>query len=204
MKRVSLFLLLILLCQPMLVFSNSILVLGDSLSAGYGLSKEQGWVSLLDKKLKHLDYQYTVINASISGDTTGNGLNRLPNLLKKDKPSVVILMLGGNDGLRGFGMTQIKSNLEKMIQLSLKAKANVLLVGVTVLPNYGELYKKRFMAIYVQLAKKYSIALVPNLFASIKNNTQLLQSDGIHLSAKAQPLLLNLIWKKLKPLLVTG
>lgn len=203
MKRIKIYLLfVILLCHPISLFANAVLILGDSLSAGYGLSIQQGWVTLLKEKLKKTGYQYRVINASVSGDTTDNGLDRLPNLLQKEKPSVVIIILGGNDGLRGFEPKKIKDNLEKMIQFSHQAQAKVLLVGVTVLPNYGKQYQKKFIEIYQQLAKQYSIPLVPNLFSSIKKNTDLLQNDGIHLAAKAQPLLLNLIWPKLQPLLI--
>lgn len=191
----------LLLWHSYFLFANTLLVLGDSLSAGYGLPVKQGWVSLLKEKLEAQGYHYQVVNASISGDTTGNGLARLPALLKKNQPSIVIVILGGNDGLRGFDIGMTKNNLEKIIQLCKQAKAKILLVGVTVLPNYGSKYKNKFMAVYTELTTKYTLPLVPNLFSSIKGNVNLLQDDGVHLTAQAQPLLLNLIWPKLVLLL---
>ncbi len=176
----------------------TIIVLGDSISAAYGINVKQGWVSLLQSKIDNMGMNYQIINASISGDTTRTGLNRLKPLLEKYHPKIVIVALGGNDGLRGLAFTEIKTSLTKIINLSQKFNSEVVLAGVRLPPNYGEAYNKNFIAIYQNLAKEFEITLVPNLLADVDEKSELMQADGIHPKAPAQPQLLENIWVKLK------
>lgn len=180
---------------------NTILIVGDSLSAGYGLQPGEGWVTLLEKRLAKEGYAYRVVNSSISGDTTSNGLARLPGLLKQYQPQITIIELGGNDGLRGLQLLVIRRNLQGMVALAIKAGSKVLLLGVQLPPNYGEDYVSQFQSLYAELADKNTIALVANFLHGIDDNKNLMASDGIHPLAAAQPLILGNVWPTLHGLL---
>ncbi|AZG72771.1 arylesterase [Shewanella livingstonensis] len=166
-------------------YAATILVLGDSLSAGYGMSEEQGWVQLLRDELP----QHQIINGSVSGETTAGGLRRLPSLLASSQPDLVIIELGGNDGLRGFPPNKLKSNLTKIISLSQQHGTKVLLTEIMVPPNYGPRYAKSFTQIYHQLSEEYSIKLIPFFMQDIAADKALMQRDGIHPNEQAQPII---------------
>jgi acyl-CoA thioesterase-1 len=176
-----------------------VLVVGDSLSAGYGITPEESWVTLLGQRLRTEGYGYQVVNASISGDTTTGGLRRLPRSLASHQPAVVIIELGGNDGLRGTPINVMRGNLEQMIQLSREAGAQVILAGMQIPTNYGGQYTRAFAEVYPELAKKYSIPLVPFFLDGVALDPTLIQPDGIHPTAEAQPKLLANVWPVLKP-----
>lgn len=179
----------------------SILVVGDSLSAGYGIEMREGWVTLLQQRLVKKGYPHTVVNASISGDTTSGGRARLPDALKRHRPQIVIIELGGNDGLRGLSLRETRANLDAMIKATQSAGAQVLLVGIHLPPNYGPEFTGKFHAIYHDLARAHGTALVPFLLEGVALTPGLMQSDGIHPLAVAQPRLLENVWPFLKPLL---
>lgn len=181
--------------------SSTILVLGDSLSAGYGVPREQAWVSLLQNRLTQERYTAQVVNASISGETTAGGKYRLPELLAKHKPDIVIVELGGNDGLRGLPVSATRSNLDAIIRVARKARAQVLLLGMRLPPNYGQAYTDSFMRLYEDLAQKHRIPRVPFFLSPIAGRPDYFQADGIHPSAPAQPLLLDAVWPTLRPML---
>lgn len=181
--------------------SQTILVVGDSLSAGYGIDVKHGWVALLAKRLAKRYPKFTVINSSISGDTTSNGLIRLPSLLKKYKPIIVIIELGGNDGLRGLNLRATEENIRQMILLSKKANAHVLLLGVRMPPNYGADFTKQFQQMFVQLAKQYDVAVVPQFLKNVAEHRNLMQADDIHPTQQAQPQLLANVWPTLQDML---
>jgi len=176
-------------------------VLGDSLSAGYGIKPAQGWVALLEKRLLAQGYEYGVVNASVSGETTGGGLQRLPRALELHKPAVVIVELGANDGLRGLSVPLTRSNLTKIIADAKQAGARVLLVGMRLPPNYGTRYTNDFTRMYREIATASGVALVPFLLQSVALNASLLQADGLHPTAQAQSALLDTVWPYLTPLL---
>jgi acyl-CoA thioesterase-1 len=176
-------------------------VVGDSLSAEYGLVRGTGWVPLLEKRLQQEKLDATVVNASISGDTTSGGKARLPALLDKTRPDVVILELGGNDALRGLQLSSTEANLRDMIMLSRKQHAKVVLVGMRIPPNYGADYANRFAALYPKLANETHVPLVPFLLDGVASRQELFQADRIHPTAEAQPLMLDTVWPQLKPLL---
>ena len=177
------------------------MVLGDSLSAAYGIAQARGWVALLGERLKDERLDYIVVNASISGDTTSGGLSRLPKVLQQHKPAVVIVGLGGNDGLRGLPIAQMKQNLSAIIAQSQKAGARVLLVGMKVPPNYGPDYAQAFEAAYSDLARTHKSALVPFFLEDFAEKPDFFQPDRIHPTAAAQPLMLERVWTALRPLL---
>jgi acyl-CoA thioesterase-1 len=179
----------------------TILVVGDSLSAAYGIDQNQGWVFLLQQYMLHNNPDFAVVNASISGDTTLNALNRLPSILDRHHPDIVILALGGNDGLRGLSLTEMKKNLSRMIMLCQKTKASVLLTGIQILPNYGARYTEAFHNVYPELARQHNIALVPSLLKSVGDNPDLMQADGLHPNANGQPVLLQNVLPYLQPML---
>lgn len=181
--------------------SSTILVLGDSLSAGYGVPRDQAWVTLLQNRLTQERYTARVVNASISGETTAGGKYRLPALLAQHKPAIVIVELGGNDGLRGLPLTATRSNLDAIIRASKQSRAQVLLLGMRLPPNYGPDYTEPFMRAYEELAKKHRIPRVPFFLAPIAGKRDYFQADGIHPTAPAQPLLLDTVWPVLKPML---
>lgn len=178
-----------------------ILVVGDSLSAGYGLAPGQGWVALLQQRLKQEGYGYRVVNASVTGETTDGGVQRLGRALATHKPAVVVIELGGNDGLRGLPLSRVRANLELMITRSRAAGAEVLLVAVRVPTNYGPKYASSFEGIYADLAKRYRIGSAALLDDGTGMDLALFLPDGIHPNAQAQPRLLDNIWPQLQPLL---
>ena len=180
---------------------GKLLVIGDSLSAAYGIDVKEGWVALLSDRLADEGYPLQVINSSVSGDTSANGLSRLPTLLADYQPAIVIIELGGNDGLRGLSLKELKSNLTQMVEQSQAAGAQVLILGVQIPSNYGAGYTRLFSDTFVQVANAGSTALVPSFMSGMETSIELFQDDGIHPSAKAQPLLLDNTWAELKPLL---
>jgi acyl-CoA thioesterase-1 len=181
--------------------SPTLLILGDSLSTAFGIEQSQGWVSLLTRKLQNHHYRMQVINASISGETTQGGLQRLPSLLSKHKPVMVIVELGGNDGLRGLKLSMIKSNLRQIIEKIKAENANIVLAGIRLPPNYGQIYTEKFYQIYQDLSKQENVTLVPFFMDGVAKNSAMMQADGIHPTAKAQPVLFNNVWEILRPLL---
>jgi acyl-CoA thioesterase-1 len=181
--------------------SRTILVVGDSLSAEYGLARDTGWVSRLSERLSRQLPQYSVVNASISGDTTSGGRARLPRLLQRFAPGIVVIELGGNDGLRGLDLQQMQDNLQSMIDACRAARAQVLLVGVRIPPNYGRDYGERFFQTYATLASRNRIALVPFLMEGFADRIDLFQPDHIHPNGQAQALMLGNVWPHLQPLL---
>ena len=181
--------------------SSQILVVGDSISAGYGLSTGEGWVDLLTKKLGKEKIPAVVVNASISGDTTAGGLSRLPALLAKHKPTHVVIELGGNDGLRGSPVATAKANLLKMAELSKASGAKVLIVGMQMPPNFGASYTAQFEGMYADVAKAVNAGLVPTLLGNIGTDLSKFQPDRIHPTAAAQPTLLDTVWPALVKLL---
>jgi acyl-CoA thioesterase-1 len=179
-----------------------ILVFGDSISAGYGLAHvDQGWVALLQTRLRSQEYGYQVINASVSGETTAGGLARLPRALKLHQPQIVILELGGNDGLRALPIAQMRANLTHMVDLARAAGAKVLLLGMRMPPNYGPDYTEQFRLCYSDLARDMKLPLVPFLLNDIALSPNLIQADGIHPNELGQPKLLANVWPALQPLL---
>jgi acyl-CoA thioesterase-1 len=180
----------------------TILVFGDSISAGYGLADlSQGWVALLQKQLRESGYGYEVVNASVSGETTAGGLTRLPRALALHHPQIVIIELGGNDGLRALPIPAMQANLGAMAQLSRKAGAQVLLLGMRMPPNYGPDYTAQFFGTYAVVAKEFKLPLVPFLLDGVALTPSLMQADDIHPNAQGQPRLLANVWPALKPLL---
>lgn len=179
-----------------------ILVLGDSLSAEYGLQRGSGWVQLLANRLQQSGSNYTVVNASISGETTSGGRTRLPSLLKQHRPAIVIIELGGNDGLRGLPVARMQENLTAMVRASQGAGARVVIVGMRIPPNYGREFTERFHQAFSDVAKQYNAALVPFLLEGFTDSTDFFQADRIHPSAQAQTRILQTVWPVLKPLLV--
>lgn len=178
--------------------ASTLLILGDSLSAGYGIDADKGWVNLLRSDL---DGQHRVINASISGDTTGNGLARLPVLLEKFKPTHVLLELGGNDGLQGHPLSRMRSNLQRMIALCREYNAQPILFGMRLPPNYGKRYGDTFAAVFEDLADKENLPLVPFQFEQLVVTEGMIQQDGIHPTEPAQPIIADAVWAEIKDLL---
>jgi acyl-CoA thioesterase-1 len=180
--------------------ATKILVMGDSLSAGYGIEIQQGWVKLLEKEITK-KHPIQIINASVSGETSSGGKARLPALLTEHKPHIVILELGGNDGLRGQPLKLLEKNLQSMIDASKKSGAQVLLAGMQIPPNYGPRYSTQFKTLYAQLAEKNQAALIPFLLEGIGGNSELIQRDGIHPTAEAQPIIVKNVQVELEKLL---
>ena len=202
MKR----LLILLVCVAASVSARAetpvILVFGDSISAGYGLARvEQGWAALLQTRLGDEDYVYQVVNASVSGETTAGGLARLPRALSLHRPKIVILELGGNDGLRALPIAQMRANITRMVDLATSAGSQVLLLGILIPPNYGPEYTEGFQQCYVDVAREKKVPLVPFLLADVATSPALMQADGIHPNESGQPKLLANVWPSLKPLL---
>ena len=179
-----------------------LLVLGDSLCAGYGINIEQGWVALLQNQLRNEDSPWEIINASISGDTTAQGLTRLPPLLEYFKPNAVLIALGANDGLRGLSIEQIKNNLSRIIELSQATKAQVIIAGLRLPPNYGPEYTSAFVQLYPELAKQYQTGLIQNLLKNVDDNADLIQADGLHPNAAAQHIILRTVRTELDRLII--
>jgi acyl-CoA thioesterase-1 len=181
--------------------TGTILVFGDSLSAGYGLPQEHGWPRLLEKRLREEGFDHRVANASISGETTAGGAARIEGALKTHRPEIVVIELGANDGLRGQSVDTMRRNLESMIDASRRAKAEVLLVGMRLPPNYGTAYTQKFQQVYTDLARAKKANLVPFLFEGFADNARYFQADRVHPTSEAQALMLDTVWKGLKPLL---
>ncbi|MDC9728975.1 MAG: arylesterase [Methyloprofundus sp.] len=190
-----------MLCLPTITQAKSIVVLGDSISASYGFEVEHGWVAILEQKLKSSHPGYTVVNASISGDTTAGGLARLPILLKQYKPELVLLELGANDGLRGMSLKVMQKNLSAMISQSQEAGARVLLLSMRIPTNYGKRYTDMFYDSYQKVASKHNISVVPFILEDVALDKSQMQDDGLHPNAKAQPVIANHIAPYLLPLL---
>jgi len=178
-----------------------LLIVGDSLSAGYQMDLEASWTTLLQNKLDELGYGYKVINASISGDTTSGGLRRLPRSLKVHQPEIVVIELGGNDGLQGAPVDMIRSNLTSMITLSKDTGAKVIITGIQMPPNYGGTYTEEFMQVFFDVAKAQDVAIVPFILKNIALTPSLMQADGIHPTAEAQSIVLDNMWEIIEPAL---
>ncbi len=181
--------------------TRTVLVVGDSLSAEFGLPRDTGWVSRLSERLSRQDAQYSVVNASISGDTSSGGRARLPKLLKTVEPDIVVIELGGNDGLRGLDLEQMRNNLQAMIDASHAAHAQVLLVGIRIPPNYGREYSERFFGTFGTLAARNRVELVPFLLEGLVDRPDLFQPDRIHPGQQAQERMLDNVWVRLRPML---
>jgi len=183
--------------------STTIMVYGDSLSAGYGLPQKTGWVSMLEMQLKTQQSVYQIINASISGETTLGGLNRIEQALKRHRPNIIIVELGANDGLRGLPIKSIHDNLEAIVKVCKQNKASILLVGMRLPPNYGATYTKRFSAIYQQIAKRHELRLVPFMLAGFGDKPEYFQEDNMHPNRNAQEKILNNVWKVLNEMIMS-
>jgi acyl-CoA thioesterase-1 len=179
----------------------TILVLGDSVSAGYGLASNEGWVALLQSRLQTQGYGYRVVNASVSGETTTGGLARLPRALSVHRPQIVIVELGGNDGLRALPLETSRRNLERIIETSRASGARVLLLGMKIPPNYGPRYSQGFEQLFRDLARRYRLPFEPFFLEKIALAPGMMQADGLHPTAKAQPVMLDTVWPVLKPML---
>ena len=193
------------LLSPLAAHANAtapkILVIGDSLSAAYGLGSGQGWVDLLQEKLVSGGFPHRVVNASISGDTTSGGRARIGKALDTHKPQIVVIELGGNDGLRGAPVKDVKANLEQMVMSAEKAGAKVLLLGMQIPPNYGTRYVRDFRAVFADIASSRNVAHVPFFLSAFGDRMDMFQPDRIHPTAKAQPLMLDAVWPALAPML---
>lgn len=196
MKAVKFCLSILLLCAP-LAHADKILVFGDSLSAAYRIETEQGWVHLLANQLDG----HEVINASVSGETTGGGLSRLPRILEEIQPDWVLIELGGNDGLRGYPLQSIRSNLGEMIELSIASGARPVVMEIRIPPNYGERYSNAFQQNYSEIAEQYDIPMIDFILEDIALDPDLMQDDGIHPTAEAQPEITRLVSDRLRNLL---
>ncbi|MGC5701126.1 arylesterase [Pseudomonas sp. NFXW11] len=192
---------LALMCMAQNAAAGTVLIVGDSISAAFGLDTRQGWVALLEQRLKDQGFTDKVVNASVSGDTSAGGQARLPALLVEHKPQVLILELGGNDGLRGQLPQQLQQNLASMIDSAQASGAKVLLLGMQLPPNYGVRYTRAFNQVYGQLASDKQVALVPFFLEGVAGHPELMQADGLHPAAAAQGKLLENVWPTLKPLL---
>ncbi|MBS99229.1 MAG: arylesterase [Oceanospirillaceae bacterium] len=194
------FLFLILLISGV-AQASPLLVLGDSLSAAYGIERDQGWVNLLRQRLSEQGYDLEVVNASVSGETTSGGLSRLPPLLETHQPSIVIIELGANDGLRGTPLDIVRRNLEQLVETAEVSGARVILVGNHLPPNYGPRYTQAFFALFQEVAEEKSAALVPFLLEGVADDWDLMQEDGYHPKASAQAQILETVWDELGPML---
>ncbi len=177
------------------------MVLGDSLSSAYGIEQDAGWVSLLERRLQQQGYRYRVVNASISGDTTSSALARLARALDAHQPNIVLVELGGNDGLRGLPLAELQKNLAAIIAQCQQRKIRVLLVGMRLPPNYGPQYTEKFQQMYAELARRYRVPLAPFLLEGVAGNKDLMQPDGMHARAAGQPIMLENVWRVLGPML---
>lgn len=201
MLRHCLFIFLCFTVVAVKAADGSILVLGDSLSAGYGIDVKDGWVSLLSERLQRQGYNYSVINASVSGDTTRGARERLGQELRKSRPAVGIVELGGNDGLRGLSLEEMRTNLERILDDFARAGSKVLLLPIQLPPNYGPVYNERFRQIYRELAQRDNVVLGRFILDGIATRPELMQDDGIHPKTEAQEMMLDNIWPQLQPLL---
>lgn len=184
--------------------AGTVLVVGDSISAGYGMPTSKVWVKLLEARLVQKGYAHPVVNASVSGDTSAGGLSRLPSLLRQHRPAIVVLELGGNDGLRGMPVKVTRQNLTQMVRMAKRSGAQVLLLGIDVPPNYGPKYAKEFRDVYPGVARNTGAKLLPAFLAAVGTDPDLMQADGIHPNSLAQPLLVDALWPVLEPMLKAG
>jgi len=187
--------------MPAALAERTVLVFGDSLSAAYGLSVNQGWVHLLAERIKQMRLDWRVVNASVSGETTAGGLRRLPEDLKRHKPDLVVIELGGNDALRGQPVAEIRRNLQTMVRQCREAHAQTVLVGIMIPPNYGTDYAVEFRDAYRKVAERDNVALVPFLLKGLAERPDYFQADQVHPTAAAQPMLLDNVWPVIEPLL---
>ena len=199
--RIFLFITVFLVSFPVTAKGKTIMILGDSLSAAYGIPVQSGWVSLLEQRLVRQDYSFKVVNASISGETTLGAKSRLPDLLKKHQPEIVIVELGGNDGLRGFALPEIEQNLIEIIRQIKQQESQVLVIPMQLPPNYGEAYNKRFRSLYERVANNMNVHLSRFILEDIAQHSELMQDDGIHPVEMAQAKMLENIWPSLKLIL---
>lgn len=186
---------------PLSAATKTLLIVGDSLSAAYGIDVSAGWVAQLQHRLIENKLDYKIVNASISGDTTANGLARLPGLLDAHHPRIVVIELGGNDGLRGLSLPEMQHNIKTMVEKAKSRGAKVLLLGIRLPPNYGKTYTERFHQVYEDVARDSKIPLVPFILEGIATDRTLMQADGLHPDAEAQRKVLEYVWVKLQPLL---
>ncbi len=200
MRRLLWILVVFVLSVPT-AMARTLLVYGDSLSAGYGLPQDKAWVSLLAERLKQERIDYTVANASISGETTLGGLKRINPTLAQHRPAIVLLALGANDGLHGQSVEAMRTNLEAIIDACRKSKSQVVLIGMRLPPNYGSGYADKFHAVYLEIAKRHQLPLVPFLLQGFGDKPEWFQADGIHPAIRAQPVMLETVWTTLAPLL---
>jgi acyl-CoA thioesterase-1 len=197
----SVVLAVVLSVLPIAAFAKSIVVVGDSISAGYGIEVQLGWVALLQNKLTDLQSSYVISNESISGDTSAGGLARLEQILTRHKPDVLLLELGANDGLRGLSPQEMKNNLTEIVRRSQKIGAKVMLLGMKIPPNYGKRYVEMFYEVYPQLSAELQIPYVPFILEEVALKSEMMQADGLHPNELAQPLIAEKIWGYLQPLL---
>lgn len=183
------------------VQAGTLLIVGDSISTGYGMPTGKGWVGLLEARIVQRGYPHAVVNASVSGDTSAGGLSRLPSLLQRHRPVIVVIELGGNDGLRGMPIKNTRQNLMQMVQMAKKTGAQVLLTGMDIPPNYGPRYAGEFRDLYPAVAKAADVQWVPAFLATVGADPALMQPDGIHPNLLAQPLLVDAVWPVLEPML---
>ena len=176
-------------------------MLGDSISAAWGINTEEGWVALLQQRLIDKQYNYHVVNASVSGDTTRTALNRLDDALQQHQPAIIIVALGGNDGLRGLPFSEIEASLSAIIEKSQQAGVSVLLAGVRLPPNYGAYYNSRFATLFQNLSEKYKVPLVPKILDQVADDSTLMQADRTHPTAEGQKQVLENVWPRLETML---
>jgi acyl-CoA thioesterase I len=201
-QRLAALLALTAICLPAAHGAGqTIVVVGDSLSSGYGIAAEQSWVAMLEDRLRSEGYGYQVVNASIAGDTSSGGLARLPRLLEAHDPQLVVIELGGNDGLRGQPVAALRDNLAKMIELSKGSGADVVLAGIKMPPNYGQTYGRSLAAVYPELAARFDTPLIEFILEDVALNGELMQPDGIHPNAAGQKVVFANVWRVLGPLL---
>jgi acyl-CoA thioesterase I len=202
MRSFLLFLLLVFIPASAVRAAQTILVLGDSISAGYGLAQGEGWVELLEQRIQRDKLDYRVLNASISGETTLGGLNRISAALEEHHPAVVIVALGGNDGLRGNPLDEIRRNLIAIVEACRKAGAKVVIAGMRIPPNYGRVYTRRFEGLFAEVARQQNVSLVPFMLQGFAEDRKMFQADGIHPAAIAQSRILDNVYRRLRPLLL--
>ncbi|HXF17276.1 MAG TPA: arylesterase [Burkholderiales bacterium] len=200
--RSLLFFLMLVIVPVSVGATQTILVLGDSISAGFGLAQGEGWVALLEQRIKRDKLDYQVVNASISGETTLGGRNRIANALEEYRPAVVVVALGGNDGLRGNPLEETRRNLIAIVEACRKKGAKVVIAGMRIPPNYGPVYTRRFESLFTEVARQQNVSLVPFMLQGFADDRNMFQADGIHPAAAAQPRILNNVYHRLRPLLL--
>ena len=202
MRSLLLFLLLVIVPASAARAAQTILVLGDSISSGYGLAQGEGWVALLEQRIEREKLDYRVVNASIAGETTLGGLNRISAAIEEHQPAVVVVALGGNDGLRGNPLEEIRRNLIAIVKACRTAGAKVVIAGMRIPPNYGPVYTRRFQGLFAEVARQQNVSLVPFMLQGFADDRTMFQADGMHPAAGAQPRILDNIYRRLRPLLL--